>query len=190
VTILGFHHEGTRLAALIQLQAKDKNINKGGMNMFVENYRQENGESIMAGGDARPIPYPKLSAQDWRAWKTFLPVRSQNIDKKAAANLSARSLYFYDGIPYGVTEEIQRATQYFDAVEVWRKREIDKDPIAVGLVGGERYLIARWGMEKLIPFTTIKKSMPLILGWKYATHPASLVTALAGVAYATWSMLM
>jgi hypothetical protein len=158
--------------------------------MFVENYRQENGESIMAGGDARPIPYPKLSAEDWRAWKIFLPVRSQNIEKKAAANLSPRSLYFYEGIPYGVTEEIQRASQYFDNVEVWRKREIDKDPIAVGLVGGERYLIARWGMEKLIPFARIKKSMPLILTWKYATHPLSLVSFLAAIGYASWSLFM
>lgn len=158
--------------------------------MFVENYRQENGESIMAGGDACPIPYPKLSAEDWRAWKTFLPVRSQNIEKKAAANLSPRSLYFYEGIPYGVTEEIQRASQYFDNVEVWRKREVDKDPIAVGVLGGERYLIARWGMEKLIPFSTIKKSMPLILAWKYATHPFSLISAFAGVGYATWALFM
>jgi len=158
--------------------------------MFIENYRQENSESIMAGGDARPIPYPKLSAQDWRAWKTFLPVRSQNIDKNAAPNLSPRVMYFYEGIPYGVTEEIRRASQYFDAVEVWRKREIDKDPIAVGLAGGERYLIARWGMEKLIPFTRIKKSMPLILGWKCATHPISLIIALTGIACVTWSMLM
>jgi hypothetical protein len=99
-------------------------------------------------------------------------------------------LYFYEGIPYGVTEEIRRASQYFDAVEVWRKRELDKDPIAVGLVGGERYLIARWGMEKLIPFATIKNSMPLILVWKYATHPISLVSSLAGVGYLMWNMLM
>jgi hypothetical protein len=158
--------------------------------MFVENYRQENGESIMAGGDATPIPYPKLSAEDWRVWKTFLPVRSQDIDKRTAADLSHRALYFYEGIPYGVTEEIRRASHYFDTVEVWRKREFDKDPIAVGLIGGERYLIARWGMEKLIPFAKIKKSMPLILGWKYATHPISLIIALAGIGYATWSMLM
>jgi hypothetical protein len=160
------------------------------MDMFIENYRQENSESIMAGGDARSIPYPKLSAQDWRAWKMFLPVRSQNIDKKAAPNLSPRVMYYYEGIPYVVTEEIRRASQYFDAVEVWRKREIDKDPIAVGTLGGERYLIARWGMEKLIPFTRVKKSMPLILAWKCATHPISFITALTGIAYVSWSMFM
>jgi len=160
------------------------------MNMFVENYRRENAELMIAGGDATLIPYPRLSAEDWRVWQIFLPVRSQNIDKRAAGNLSPRSLYFYEGIPYEVTTEIRRASQYFDAVEVWRKREIDKDPIAVGVIGEEHYLVARWGMEKLIPFATIKKSAPLILAWKYATHPVALFSGLAGLGYLVWSMLM
>jgi hypothetical protein len=158
--------------------------------MFVENYRWKDAESIMAGGDATPIPYPKLSAEDWRVWRTFLPVRSQNVDKLAACNLSSRSLYFSEGIPYAVTEEIKGASQYFDRVEVWRKSEVNKDPIAVGVMGGERYLIARWGMEKLMPFDTIKKRMPLVLGWKYATHPLGIVTGLAGLGYLVWSILM
>jgi hypothetical protein len=158
--------------------------------MFVENYRRENAELMTAGGDPTPIPYPKLSADEWRVWRTFLPVRSQHIDKKAACNLSARSLYFYKGIPHEVTTEIRTASQYFDAVEVWRKREIDKDPIAVGVMGEERYLVARWGMEKLIPFSTIKKSIPLILAWKYATHPVGLLSGLAGLGYLAWTMLM
>ena len=48
--------------------------------MFVETYRQENSGSIMAGGDARPIPYPKISQEDWRVSSchygsaVFLPV--------------------------------------------------------------------------------------------------------------------
>lgn len=158
--------------------------------MFVENYRRENAELMLTGADPTPIPYLKLSGDDWRVWRTFLPFRSQNIEKKAAGHLSARSLYFYEGIPYEVTTEIRKASQYFDAVEVWRKREIDKDPIAVGVIGEDRYLVARWGMEKLIPFSTIKKSMPLVLAWKYATHPISLFSGLAGLGYCVWTMLM
>ncbi len=157
--------------------------------MFVENYRRENAELTMAGGDPVPIPYPKLSADDWRVWHTFLPVRSQSIDKKAACNLSARVLYFYEGIPHEVTREIRSASKYFDAVEVWRKSEIDKDPIAVGVIGDERYLVARWGMEKLIPFATVKKSIPLILAWKYGTHPVTLFTGLAGLGYLAWMLM-
>jgi hypothetical protein len=158
--------------------------------MIVENYRVETEGSIMAGGDASPIPYPKLSAEDWRVWRTFLPVRSQGVDKVAASKLSPYLLYFSEGIPYTVTEEIQRASQFFDKVEVWRKRAVEKDPIAVGLLGDERYLIARWGMEKLIPFETIKRSMPLILGWKYVTHPLGALTSLAGLGYLLWSICM
>ena len=158
--------------------------------MFVENYRVETKDSIMAGGDATPIPFPKLSAEDWRVWRTFLPVRSQSVDKLSATKLSPHLLYFSEGIPYAATEEIQRASQFFDKVEVWRKRAVEKDPIAVGVLGDERYLIARWGMEKLIPFETIKRSMPLVLGWKYATHPLGALTSLAGLGYLLWSICM
>ena len=66
-------------------------------------------------------------------------------------------LSLYD-IPYSVTDEIRKANPYFERIEVWRKHEIEKDPIAVGIAGGQRYMIARWGVDKLIPFETIKKS--------------------------------
>ena len=156
--------------------------------MFVENYRLENAESMMAGGDARPIPYAKISDDDWRVWTTFLPVRSLTVDKIAARNLSERSLYLTQGIPAAVTTELRKATEYFDEIEVWRKRRVDKDPIAVGLQAGERYLIARWGMEELIPFETIKRSRPLILAWKYATHPLAAIAGLGGMVYLAFSL--
>jgi hypothetical protein len=158
--------------------------------MFVENYRQEHAESLMAGGDATPIPYPKISEDDWRVWNVFLPVRSVSLDRKAAVNLKHGALLVAYGIPYAVTDELQKATEYFDKIEVWRKREVDKDPIAVGVFGGERYMIARWGMEKLIPFAKIKKSIPLILAWKYATGPAGAMAALLGLGFLTWGFLM
>jgi hypothetical protein len=156
--------------------------------MFVENYRQENVESIMAGGDARPIPYPKISAEDWRVWNVFLPVRVMDMDRDSVCRES--SLHHFYGIPYALTGEIQKAAEYFDKVEVWRKTEINKDPIAVGVLGGDRYLIARWGMEKLIPFETIKKAMPLILAWKYATSPLGVMAALGGLSFAAWALLL
>jgi hypothetical protein len=167
-----------------------KSVKEGGDSMFVENYRIENAQSLMAGGDATPIPYPKLSEQDWRAWRAFLPVRSRTFDKKAARNLSPESLRLSEGMPYGVTTEIQKASDYFDKVEVWRKRAVDKDPIAVGLLGSERYLVARWGMDQLIPFNTIKRSMPLIFAWNYATHPLSLIAASVGLSYFVWGVLL
>ena len=156
--------------------------------MFVENYRRENAESIMAGGEAARVPYPRISDDDWRVWSTFLPVRSHNLDRMAVTNLSRTS--FYEGIPREEVTEVQRASHHFDKVEIWRQKQIDKDPIAVGVLGQERYLIARWGMEKLIPFDTIKKSMLLVVLWKCATSPFSIMVELAGVGLLTWHLVL
>jgi hypothetical protein len=154
--------------------------------MFVENYRQESGASIMAGGDTHPIPYPKITDEDWRVWRIFLPVRTMNLDQAATTKLGRRGLNFTYGIPYALTGEIQKATEYFDKVEVWRKHEVNKDPIAVGIIGEERYLIARWGMDKLIPFEAIKKSAPWIQAWNYATSPAGALAGVVGFAFLAW----
>ena len=156
--------------------------------MFIENYHRENAESIMAGGQARPIPYPKISSDDWRIWRVFLPVRSHKFDRIAAFNFGARAL-LPEGIPSPVADEIRTASEYFDQVEIWRKRQIDKDPIAIGLLGQERYLIARWGMEKLIPFETIKRAIPLVVAWKYATSPLGVVAELVGLGLLTWNLV-
>ena len=157
--------------------------------MFVENYRQDSSETIMAGGDATPIPYPKISAEDWRVWSVFLPVRTMNLDRTATTKLGPRALNFTYGIPYALVGEIQKATEYFDKVEVWRKHEINKDPIAVGVLGEERYLIARWGMAKLVPFETIKKSIPLIRAWEYATSPVGALAGIIGLGFLAWGLL-
>ena len=158
--------------------------------MFVENYRRENVDSLMGGNNARPIPYPKISDEDWRVWNLFLPVRSVNLDRLAASNAKQGMMLSLYDIPYSVTDEIRKANEYFDKIEVWRKHEIEKDPIAVGIVGGERYMIARWGMEKLIPFAKIKKSVPLILAWQFATSPLAAMSAMAAVGLLAWSFLV
>ena len=155
--------------------------------MFVENYRVENPE-LMTGGDTAPIPYPKISKEDWRIWSLLLPYQSQSLDKKVALSLTSGFVYLAHGIPYSVATEVKRASAYFDEIEIWRKQQIDRDPIAVGIVAGERYLIARWGMDKLIPFEAMKKRVPLVLAWKYATDPITLVavTALSLVTWGLW----
>ncbi|HEU4343618.1 MAG TPA: hypothetical protein VFU31_18870, partial [Candidatus Binatia bacterium] len=67
---------------------------------------------------------------------------------------------------------------------------VEKDPIAVGYQGPDRYLIARWGMEKLIPFETIKKSVPLVLAWKYGTEALGIIAGLAGLGFMVWNLLL
>ena len=130
----------------------------------------------------------RISDEDWRVWNFFLPVRAESFDTKLALNLKAHHLYRLHGIPEQVATEIQRGTKYFDRFEVWRKRE-DKDPIAVGYQGNDRYLIARWGMEKLVPFETIKESMPLVLAWKYGIDALGALAGLAGLGFLVWNLL-
>jgi hypothetical protein len=84
--------------------------------MFVENYRRENAESIMAGGESSPPPYPRISDEDWRVWSTFLPIRSHKLDRMAAADLGTTLLQ--NGIPIQVVTEVRRASQHFDKVEI------------------------------------------------------------------------
>ena len=122
--------------------------------MFVENYRLD----TMIGGQAQTaIPYPKISDEDWQKWKAFLPVKSVPFCKKVLLNKKQSFLEAAYGIPFDVYHEMVRGANYFEEIEVWGKREISKDPIAVGITeNGSRHLICRWGMDRLIPFERIK----------------------------------
>src|SRR5918994_4658594 len=134
--------------------------------MFVENYRLEG--PPLGGGTARTnetIPYPRISDEDWKVWTTFLPVRTEISEDFLTGQ---NSLQYTHTLPPKVRHELRSANRFFDRVEVWGKRRIEKDPIAVGYQGNDRYLITRWGMEKLVPFEAIKKTMPVMLAWKYS----------------------
>jgi hypothetical protein len=122
--------------------------------MFVENYRLD----AMIGGQAQTaIPYPKISDEDWQKWKAFLPVKSVAFCKKVLLDKGKSVLQAVYGIPFDVYHEMVRGSGYFEEIEVWGKREVYKDPIAVGITGnGERHLICRWGLDKLIAFEKIK----------------------------------
>jgi hypothetical protein len=122
--------------------------------MFVENYRLD----TMIGGQIQTvIPYPKISGEDWRKWKAFLPVKSILFSKKVLLHKTETSVRTAYGIPFDVYHEMIRGANYFEDMEVWGKREIHKDPIAVGIAkNGDRHLICRWGMDKLISFERMK----------------------------------
>ena len=100
--------------------------------MFVENYRLD----TMIGGQSRSlIPYPKISDEDWRKWKAFLPVKSVQICKKELVGKPEGFLQVAYGFPADVCYEMVRGARHFEEIEVWGKHEIRKDPIAVGLTG-------------------------------------------------------
>lgn len=155
--------------------------------MFVENYRLE--DPPLGGGTGHTneaIPYPIISDEDWKVWTAFLPVRTE-IDEKFLRGVSP--LLYGQTLPPKVRHELRRGNRFFDRVEVWGKHEIEKDPIAVGYRGNDRYLIARWGMEKLIPFEAIKKSMPLMVAYRYAISGLALLAGLAGFNILVWHLL-
>ena len=155
--------------------------------MFVENYRLE--DPPLGGGTGHTneaIPYPTISDEDWKVWTAFLPVRTE-IDENFLTGASP--LLYAQTLPPKVRDELKRANRFFDRVEVWGKREIEKDPIAVGYRGNDRYLIARWGMEKLIPFEAIKKSIPLMVAYRYAISGLALLAGLAGFNILVWHLL-
>src|SRR4029450_7755026 len=140
---------------MVQDERRQSEATKRRRLMFVENYRLD----AMIGGQAQTttIPYPKISDEDWHAWKAFLPVKSVPFCKKLLLNTRKAVLQAVYGIPFDVYHEMVRGANYFEEIEVWGKREIHKDPIAVGITGnGERHLICRWGMDKLIPFEIAK----------------------------------
>ena len=131
--------------------------------MFVENYRLD----TMIGGQAQTvIPCRKISEEDWQIWKAFLPVKSAPFGKKVLVHETKTSLRVAYGIPFEAYHEMIRGADFFEDMEVWGKQEIYKDPIAVGIArNGDRHLICRWGMDKLIPFESIKNR-----SWLYHMH--------------------
>jgi hypothetical protein len=157
------------------------------MNMFVETYRLE--APLVGGGTSHSneaIPYPMISDEDWNVWTTFLPVRTE-IDEQFLTGASPR--LYAQTLPPKVRDELQKANRFFDRVEVWGKREIEKDPIAVGYRGNDRYLIARWGIDELLPFEVVKKTMPLILSYKYGIRSLPLLASLVGLSFLVWNLL-
>jgi hypothetical protein len=44
-------------------------------------------------------------------------------------------------------------------------------------------------MEKLVPFETIKESMPLVLAWKYGIDALGALAGLAGLGFLVWNLL-
>jgi hypothetical protein len=124
--------------------------------MFVENHRLD----TMIGGSApSAVPYPHISDEDWQKWKAFLPVKAVPFpfSKKMLLRISKSFLKTTYGIPPDVYNEMVRAADHFQEIEIWGKRQINKDPIAVGITqSGERHLICRWGPDKLVPFERIK----------------------------------
>ena len=98
------------------------------------------------GPGAAQIPYPKISDEDWQTWKAFLPVKAVPFCKKMLLGREKAFLHIGYDIPLEICRKIAQGASYFEEIEIWRKRQIRKDPIAVGITAnGERYLICLLG---------------------------------------------
>jgi hypothetical protein len=147
--------------------------------MFIENYRFEN----MVGGQALTVvPYPEISAEDWKAWQAFLPVRTEY----KLSDLSKTGLIINLGIPRAVAQQITDARQHFQEIEIWGKLNLYEDPIAVGLLDGRRYLICRWGMDSLVPFETIKQRSGMYRVWNVLVSIANIEVFVPAAAVLTF----
>jgi hypothetical protein len=122
--------------------------------MFIENYRLEN---IVGGQGLMTVPYTEILAEDWKAWQAFLPVEIEHkITDRLITSLP---------VPTRAAQQIVEADRHFDAIEIWGKRSLYKDPIAVGLLDGRRYLICRWGVDRPLPFEIIKQRSGKYRAW-------------------------
>jgi hypothetical protein len=126
--------------------------------MFIENYRLEN----MVGGQAlTAVPYPEISAEDWKAWQAFLPVRT----KYKVNDLSKGGLVINLRVPTGAAQQIVEARRHFDEIEIWGSETSIKTLSQSGFLDKRRYLICRWGMDSLLPFETIKRRSGMYRAW-------------------------
>ncbi len=96
------------------------------------------GQSELYADDKRPNPFLRMDAGLVRVFQTLCPAREE-ISKfnKEAIPLKALSAY---GL--AVHED------YFGKVEIWYSSG-HPDPVMVGTVGQESFLMAQWGPEKV-----------------------------------------
>ena len=104
-------------------------------------------------------PYQPFLAKDLHIWQSFLPTR---FSKNGLLNRPLWANYDFDCIPTVALRAIIKAQELkcFSDLQIWIPRQQITDPLAVGLLGGLTYPIARWG-ESLLPFKEIIETVCL-----------------------------
>ncbi len=91
------------------------------------------------------IPYNKMTEDEQRTYKALCPVSVKAADYSAGI------------IPVRVLQAIAHARKLFDEVQVWHPRVYNPDPVLVGKLGQDLFLLARWGAT-LLPFDKLRKA--------------------------------
>ena len=135
--------------------------------MFIETYYDER-HMVPASSREPAIPYPELAGEELSVWQRYLPVTTE---------LGKAPFWFYR-TPQPVIEQLERAQKQhlFDRIEIWSRAG---DPMAVGVMGGERtryFSIARWGDAKLT-LEQVKKRLRME-SWMSSWIPVTMISIL------------
>ena len=142
--------------------------------MFIETYYDDRA-ALPAGSNVPQIPYPELSGEALTVWRRYLPMRRQ------IKNL--RSQFNTDTIPGPAIAEIEKAkktVRAFDRIEIWSRTD---DPMAVGVIGGERpryFSIVRWG-DAEVTLEQVKKILQFEKWMVWLTSTAGITACVAAI---------
>ncbi len=96
----------------------------------------------------------RLEGNELEIWRYYCPTTYREADM---------SNYSFDTIPLSILKYWKEVKEKyaFDGFEIWtteRPRIIVGDPLLIGIYGGIRYLLARWGKETsvLLPFAEVR----------------------------------
>ena len=98
--------------------------------------------------------FRELKEYDLIIWRRFLPKRYRlSVEKEWKE-------YSYDIIPTEVLQEMRFAKNsgLFQDLEIWTTERTNRDPLLVGILGGRRFMISRWG-ERLLSFDEIMETV-------------------------------
>lgn len=98
----------------------------------------EGQKKLLDGENERPVPFKYMNEKLIRIFKILCP-STVELENYCKTPIPLEVL----GIIY-----LCKKDKYFDSIKVWYD-DVNPDPIVIGERGDERYMIARWGDEKL-----------------------------------------
>lgn len=120
--------------------------------------------------EKKPGEFTPLTADETAIWKAWLPTCYRDDahcpDTTSGVNFHSvrkMSSYMFDHVPspvLGLWAKIKQQ-DVFDYYEIWTPEKIMEDPILLGVLGNERYLLARWGESdaNFLGFVDVAKNL-------------------------------
>ncbi len=134
--------------------------------------------------EKKPEQLKPLTADEAAVWKAWLPTCYRD-DQKCPDSNSIRKMssYTFDRVPSPVLSLWTKikAQDVFDYYEIWTPEILKDDPVLIGILGNERYLLARWGESdaNFLNFADVAKKLwdeRLKIGWAMNLEPVWIGT--------------